>query len=82
MAKTLSLITGRKPQLTTTNKAEHCKHCNKNLPSGSKCAKIPESAGFSNKPAYCLICLKEIIGQTRFDLNELEKSLTYFTSEE
>jgi len=82
MGNPASLITGKKPTFTTTKKDIRCAYCSRKLPRGAKCAEILQSGSFSNKKTYCLGCLKEIIGQTRFDLNLLEKRLTNFTSKE
>ena len=80
MANFASLITGRKPKLATTKKTRRCKHCNKALPSGSKCVEVPDPGSYNAK-TYCLERFNSIIGQTHMDLRGLELMLKKFTSE-
>jgi hypothetical protein len=80
MANFASLITGRKPKLATTKKIRHCKHCRRELSSGTKCVEIPDP-GSSNAKTYCLECCNSIIGQTHIDLKGLELMLKKATSE-
>lgn len=73
--KTPSLITGSngKPSVITVKKRRTCVRCSNKIESGDKCFEIPKvGGGFSNRKPYCCSCFKEVLGQTRRDLEELE----------
>lgn len=66
-----------KPTKVTVKRKRRCSRCSSELEKDSKCFVIPNSSGgYSNKRPYCVVCFKEVLGQTRRDLDDLEKLLT------
>ena len=70
-----SLISGStgKPMLLVTKNKHTCSRCPATIEGGCKCFKVPKlGSGFSHKKPYCKSCFKELLDQTRKDLEELE----------
>lgn len=75
---TPSLITGSsgKPTMVVTKIQRKCSRCLNKIEGGGKCFEIPKvGSGFSTKKTYCKTCFKEVLKQTRIDLEELDASL-------
>jgi len=73
-----SLIAGcnGKPSLVEVHRKRKCTRCSTDIVNGSKCFAIPRiGGGFSNQKPYCFSCFREVLSQTRTDLEELENLL-------
>ncbi len=73
--KTPSLLTGSsgKPARVTAKRRRECCRCAFLISNGEICFEVPrKSGGFSSKKTYCPSCFKEILGQTRKDLDEFD----------
>ncbi|MCK9615766.1 MAG: hypothetical protein M0R48_09730 [Candidatus Omnitrophica bacterium] len=71
-----SLITGcsGRPEFEVAGAKRHCKRCKAAILKGSRCASIP-NAGRMGSRTYCLMCLSEIIAQSKKDLSEIERQI-------
>lgn len=75
---TPSLITGSsgKPTMVVTKIQRKCSRCSNKIVGGHKCFEIPKvGSGFNTKKTFCSTCFKEVLEQTRKDLEKLEVGL-------
>ena len=73
-----TLISGSsgKPTMIVTKNKRTCTRCSNKIKGGSKCFTIPKvGSGFSHPKPFCIACFKEVLSQTRKDLEKLEASL-------
>jgi hypothetical protein len=71
-----SLITGNhgKPVFEVAGGKRTCKRCGDAILKDAQCVSIPKP-GTMGARTYCCSCLREIIDQSRKDLDKLEKEL-------
>lgn len=72
--KTPSLITGSsgRPKKAIASRSRTCKRCEVNIASGETCFEIPKvGSGFASKKTFCITCFKEILEQTKKDIQAL-----------
>lgn len=77
--KTPSLITGSsgKPVKVTAKRSRPCGRCSSSISSGEICFEVPKvGGGFSSKNTFCVNCFKEVLTQTKKDLDELEANIS------
>jgi len=70
-----SLISGSngKPSPATAKKRRACKRCKCTISHGENLFEIPQkSGGFSGNKPFCMSCFKEILDQTKKDIDEIE----------
>lgn len=74
--KTPSLIGGGAgiSRFVVAKRKRNCKRCDGTIPNGGNCIEVA-IPGTMNSRTYCTNCYKEILVQSRKDLDELEKSL-------
>ena len=75
--KTPSLISGSsgKPLIVEVKRRRNCNRCECNINMGEKIFEIPKIVGgFSVKKPICKLCFREILDQTKKDLDKLESS--------
>jgi hypothetical protein len=75
--KTPTLISGSsgKPAIATAKKKRACKRCKENILLGDSLFEIPKAGGgFSRKVPFCMSCFKDILEQTKKDLNDLQET--------
>jgi len=76
--KTPSLISGSngKPNYVIAQRASRCFRCHIEIISQEKCVEIPKLGGpFTQKKRICLNCFRDILRQTKKDIEALEKVL-------
>ena len=62
-----------KPSKVTAQKARTCSRCSGSIVKGDECFEIPQvSGGFTNRKTFCTTCFKEVLKQTRQDLENFE----------
>jgi len=77
--RTPSLITGSsgKPVKVTAKRSRPCGRCSSSISSGKICFEVPKvGGGFSSKKTFCADCFKEVLTQTKKDLDDLEGHLS------
>ena len=70
-----SLITASsgKPTICTCKRLSKCKRCKEKIMLGERCADIPIAGkGYKASKRYCLKCFKEILFQSKIDIEQLE----------
>jgi ribosomal protein S27AE len=73
-----SLITGSsgRPNQVVAKRRRQCSRCSSDILLNEMCFEIPKvGGGFANKKTFCVNCFKEILGQTKKDIAELEKDI-------
>jgi hypothetical protein len=71
----LSMSTGT-PEIHSCGKSTACERCNEKILMGNQCFKIPkQKSGFTAKPLFCTGCTKEIIQQTKLEIEAIESLL-------
>ena len=78
--KTPSLIAASngKPSITEAKRKRNCKRCECKINKGEKLFEIPKTnTGFSDKKSFCKSCFREILDQTKKDINKLESLLSH-----
>jgi len=71
-----SLITGNNgmPKFEIALRKRTCKRCETDISKDTKCVSIPKPGTMGGR-TYCCDCLREIIEQSRRDLDKLEEEL-------
>ena len=65
-----------KPSITEAKRKRRCKRCDSDIIMGEKLFEIPNAnAGFRDKKSFCKCCFREILDQTKKDVNKLESLL-------
>lgn len=76
--KTPSLIGGSlgRPKVVQAKGISKCTRCKESIGAGIICSEIPGLRGaFKSPKRYCLGCVRQIVDQTKIDIDQIEQSL-------